>query len=74
MRGKHLFAFMTEAKSRVLVCLKDYLDQRSPRQRLYIVLTALLLFAVVDIWMIVRSFQDKGRTPVVECIEIPINQ
>lgn len=74
MKGSNLLTALAGAKDRALGHLKNYLEQRTPRQRSYIVLTALLLFAVVDIWMIVRSFQDKGRIPAVECIEIPINQ
>lgn len=74
MRGKHLFASITEAKNRILGGLKNYLDERSPRQRLYIVLTALLLFAAVDIWMIVRSFQGDGHIAAVKHIETPIKR
>ena len=55
MIGKHILKPLCEVKDRALEHLKNYLEQRTPRQRLYIVLTALLLFAAVDIWMIVSS-------------------
>ena len=52
MKGRHCITTLAGAKDRALGRLKNYLEQRTPRQRLYIVLTALLLFAAVDIWMI----------------------
>lgn len=61
MKGKRFFKPLCEVKDRVLGHLKNYLEQRTPRQRLYIVLTALLLFAVVDIWMIASSLSGHSR-------------
>ena len=48
MIGKHILKPLCEVKDRALEHLKNYLEQRTPRQRLYIVLTALLLFAAVE--------------------------
>ena len=45
MKGRHCITTLAGAKDRALGRLKNYLEQRTPRQRLYIVLTALLLFA-----------------------------
>lgn len=60
MKGKHILKPLCEVKDRALGRLKNYLEQRTPRQRLYIVLTALLLFAAVDIWMIVSSLSGHS--------------
>ena len=72
MKGKHLLKPLCEVKDRALGRLKNYLEQRTPRQRLYIVLTALLLFAAVDIWMIVSSLSGHSRPLVTEHIEVPV--
>ena len=42
------------------------------RQRLYIVLTALLLFAAVDIWMIVSSLSGHSEPLPAEHIEVSV--
>lgn len=72
MIGKHILTPLCEVKDRTLGRLKNYLEQRTPRQRLYIVLTALLLFAAVDIWMIVSNLSGHSRPPRVEHIEVPL--
>ncbi|WP_417173461.1 TraL conjugative transposon family protein [Alistipes finegoldii] len=72
MKGKHILKPLCEVKDRALGRLKNYLEQRTPRQRLYIVLTALLLFAAVDIWMIASSLSGHSRPPRVEHIEVPL--
>lgn len=72
MKGKHILKPLCEVKDRALGRLKNYLEQRTPRQRLYIVLTALLLFAAVDIWMIACSLSGQSRPPRVEHIEVPL--
>lgn len=72
MKGSNLLTALAGAKDRALGHLKNYLEQRTPRQRLYIVLIALLLFAVVDIWMIASSLSGHSRTPQAEHIEIPL--
>ena len=54
MNGKHLFKSLREAKDRLLERLRNYLEQRTRRQRLRIVLVAFVLFAVADIWMVAR--------------------
>ena len=61
MKGRHCITTLAGAKDRALGRLKNYLEQRTPRQRLYIVLTALLLFAAVDIWMIVSFRGTPNR-------------
>ena len=60
MKGRHCITTLAGAKDRALGRLKNYLEQRTPRQRLYIVLTALLLFAAVDIWMIVSCLSGHS--------------
>ena len=61
MKGRHCITTLAGAKDRALGRLKNYLEQRTPRQRLYIVLTALLLFAAVG-YMDDRQ-QPFGGTP-----------
>lgn len=72
MNGKHLFQSLREARARALSGLKNYLEWRTPRQRLYIVLTAFLLFAAADIWMIVRYYSGGSRSSEVRHIEVPL--
>lgn len=72
MKGKSIFTPLCEVKARTLGCLKNYLEQRTPRQRLYIVLTALLLFAVVDIWMIVSSLSGHSEPLPAQHIEVSV--
>lgn len=72
MKGKHILKPLYEVKDRTLGRLKNYLEQRTPRQRLYIVLTALLLFAAVDIWMIVSSLSEHSKPRLAEHIELSV--
>ena len=69
MKGKRILKPLCEVKDRALSGLKNYLEQRTHRQRLYIVLTAFLLFAVADIWMMARYFTGHTQAPQVEHIE-----
>lgn len=72
MNGKHLFKSLREAKDRLLERLRNYLEQRTRRQRLRIVLVAFVLFAVADIWMIVRYYSGGSRSSEVRHIEVPL--
>ena len=72
MIGKHILKPLCEVKDRALEHLKNYLEQRTPRQRLYIVLTALLLFAAVDIWMIVSSLSGHSEPLPAQHIEVSV--
>ena len=72
MKGKHILKPLCEVKDRALGRLKNYLEQRTPRQRLYIVLTALLLFAAVDTWMIVSSLSGHSEPLPAEHIEVSV--
>lgn len=72
MKGRHYIMALAGAKDRVLGHLKNYLEQRTPRQRLYIVLTALLLFAAVDIWMIASSLSGHSEPLPAEHIEVSV--
>lgn len=72
MKGKHILKPLCEVKDRALGRLKNYLEQRTPRQRLYIVLTALLLFAAVDIWMIVSSLSEHSEPLPAQHIEVSV--
>ena len=63
MIGKHILKPLCEVKDR---------EQRTPRQRLYIVLTALLLFAAVDIWMIVSSLSGHSEPLPAQHIEVSV--
>lgn len=72
MNGKHLFKSLREAKDRLLERLKNYLEQRTRRQRLRIVLVAFVLFAVADIWMIARYVSGGSRPTEVRHIEVPL--
>ena len=72
MNGKHLFKSLREAKDRLLERLRNYLEQRTRRQRLRIVLVAFVLIAVADIWMIVRYYSGGSRSSEVRHIEVPL--
>ena len=72
MKGRHCITTLAGAKDRALGRLKNYLEQRTPRQRLYIVLTALLLFAAVDIWMIVSSLSGHSEPLPAQHIEVSV--
>lgn len=72
MIGKHILKPLCEVKDRTLGHLKNYLEQRTLRQRLYIVLIAFLLFAAVDIWMIASSLSGRSEPLPAEHIEVSV--
>lgn len=69
MKGKRILKPLYEVKDRALSGLKNYLEQRTHRQRLWIVLAAFFLFAAADIWMMARYCSGHTQASQVEHIE-----
>lgn len=73
MKG-NIFRAVVAAKDGALNKLKIYLESRTPRQRIRIVVIAFLLFAVLDVWMISRAFSgdsSRAETNQIETIVKP---
>lgn len=60
MRDNRVFNTLRSLGDQSLHRVKSYLQNRTPRQRLFIVIGMLLAFALVDVYYIVRSLSDRG--------------
>lgn len=65
----NLFGVLRGVRDRALGRLKKYLNDRTPRQRVRIVVVAFVLFAVLDVWMLTRIFRGGSEAPRIEHIE-----
>lgn len=63
MNAKNLWRIPVALWDHVTAKLRCYLESRTRRQRIAIVLVLLALFVLLDIWVIANAFYDGGPLP-----------
>ena len=58
MKG-NIFKTLQVFRHRAIDALKNYLEQRTPRQRIRIVLIDFFVFALIDVWMLSRILRSR---------------